>query len=92
MELKIGKWYKYYYRGNKDGRDTWYFKYSHSEESRIMTSVYISSRDKKYKSCNLVCMLKINDIKNVFELCDLSEIIPFLPKNHPDINIVHEIW
>lgn len=43
-------------------------------------------RDTDYPNTEYILTVKFE------ELYDLSEIIQFLSKNHPDIKIIHEIW
>lgn len=91
MKLEVGKWYKHYYKDRKDGKNTWYLKYIKTDSGFISGSEWIDSSGHYYSIIGHICYKS----DTVYKLdLQLSEIIPFLPKNHPDrnIKIIHEIW
>jgi len=78
MELEVGKWYDF-----GDGSYSKFLKLSTCGNYFHFTELI---RDKKHK------FYKGNWYNSTVRLINISEISEYLPKNHPDINIIHEIW
>lgn len=88
-ELKVGKWYK---RKEISKTNGWL------AYTKLLTVDVLNNQQSYNERINgdgEYIKLKRNSyctFNNFTLLTDLSEIIPFLPKNHPDIKIIHEIW
>jgi len=85
-----GKWYKV--KGDK-GQFTYYVKFNYIEKEFAKSSEFINYTGKNHHYCYTSDNLSKIDNKIV----DISEIAPYLPKNHPDLIISNplnnlELW
>jgi len=77
-EFIKNKWYKTYKIQQKVY--AYYIKFSSVNRNYVESSDFINYEHKNHSYCNTSDSLE----STIFTLIDISEIIPFLPLNHPD--------